>query len=90
MTIEGTPIEGRKDSARAAWMRALQKTASIEESQVTLPILITGLARTFGAAPALLSDRGSSSYAQLADRSNPLCALGARPRAWTRATLSAC
>ena len=60
MTIEGTPIEGRKDSARAAWMRALQKTASIEENpQVTLPILITGLARTFGAAPALLSDRES-------------------------------
>jgi fatty-acyl-CoA synthase len=53
--------------AREAWIRALQRTASIDQ---TLPVLIDRLAREFDAAPALVSTTGSLSYRGLALRCN--------------------
>jgi len=60
-------------SASKAWLRALELTARIErEPQRTLPIVIDELARRFGDAPALLSDRGSLSFSELAGRVNAI------------------
>src|SRR5579862_5618313 len=57
--------------AREAWIRALQRTAAIEQDPtLTLPVLIDRLALEFGAAPALVSHDGSLSYRELAERSN--------------------
>jgi fatty-acyl-CoA synthase len=53
--------------AREAWIRALQRTASIDQ---TLPVLIDRLAREFDAAPALVSTTGALSYRGLALRCN--------------------
>ena len=54
-------------SASKAWLRALERTAQIErEPQRTLPVVIGELATRFGAAPALLSDRGNPSMDNLA------------------------
>lgn len=56
--------------ARDAWIRALQRTASIDRSGVTLPILIQRLADQFDAAPALVSIEATLSYRELANRSS--------------------
>ena len=57
--------------ARDAWIRALQRTAAIEQDPtLTLPLLIGRLALEYGAAPALLARDGSLSYRGLAERSN--------------------
>jgi fatty-acyl-CoA synthase len=56
--------------AREAWIRALQRTASIDKLGVTLPALIDRLARQFGAAPALVSTETTLSYQDLAIRCN--------------------
>jgi fatty-acyl-CoA synthase len=57
-------------SAREAWIRALQRAATIEESNVTLAALIDQLALEFGPSPALMSADGSLSYRELAARSH--------------------
>jgi len=65
------PGEADAKFARDAWIRALQRTASIEQDPyLTLPVLIEGLAREFGAAPALESSDGSLSYRELSARAN--------------------
>ena len=56
--------------ARQAWLRALERTASINrDPSMTLPALMSGLGQRFGDAPALESPEATLSYAQLsADR----------------------
>lgn len=55
--------------ARDAWMRALQRTASLERDPAgTLPLLIERLAQQYGAAPALESTGAALSYRELAIR----------------------
>jgi fatty-acyl-CoA synthase len=56
--------------ARAAWIRALERTAPIERAGVTLPTLIDRLAHEFDAAPALISAEAALSYRELAFRCN--------------------
>ena len=56
--------------ARESWIRALQRTASIDTQGVTLPASIDGLARRFDAAPALVSPEATLSYRDLALRCN--------------------
>jgi fatty-acyl-CoA synthase len=57
--------------ARDGWIRALQRTASIDEHpQRTLPLLIDELASEFGASPALESPAGTLNHAQLAARAH--------------------
>jgi fatty-acyl-CoA synthase len=56
--------------ARAAWLRALGKTAHIGDQGVTLPALIERLGGEFGAAPALISSEASMSYRDLRFRCN--------------------
>jgi fatty-acyl-CoA synthase len=59
------------DSAAKAWLRALAATAPIAaHPQRTLPALIEQLAETFGDAPALISDRETLTYRELAARAN--------------------
>jgi fatty-acyl-CoA synthase len=59
------------DSAAKAWLRALAATAPIAaQPQRTLPSLIEELAESFGDAPALISDRESLTYRELAERAN--------------------
>jgi fatty-acyl-CoA synthase len=59
------------DSAAKAWLRALAATAAIAAHPGrTLPALIEELGVTFGDAPALLSERESFSYRELAARAN--------------------
>jgi fatty-acyl-CoA synthase len=59
-----------RDSARKAWMRALENTAQIGKNPaVTLPDTIDALADRFATAPALLSDRQNLSFRELAARS---------------------
>jgi fatty-acyl-CoA synthase len=70
--------------AREAWIRALERTASINRLGVTLPVLIGRLAREFDAAPALVSPEATLSYRELAIRSNQYArwglAQGLQPR----------
>jgi fatty-acyl-CoA synthase len=56
--------------AREAWIRALERTASIDRLGATLPVLIGRLAREFEAAPALVSAEATLSYRELAIRCN--------------------
>src|ERR1700686_4878995 len=59
------------DSAAKAWLRALAATAPIAaHPRRTLPALIEELAETFGDAPALLYDRETLTYRELASRAN--------------------
>jgi acyl-CoA synthetase (AMP-forming)/AMP-acid ligase II len=59
------------DTAAKAWLRALAATAPIAaQPERTLAALIEELADTFGDAPALLSDRESMTYRELAARAN--------------------
>ena len=57
-------------TAREAWIRALQRTASIDQQGVTLPVLIDRLAAQYGAAPALVSAEAALSYRDLSFRCN--------------------
>jgi fatty-acyl-CoA synthase len=58
-------------SSLKAWVRALELTAPIARNPgLTLPVRIDDLADEFGAAPALMSDRGSVSYRELSEQSN--------------------
>jgi fatty-acyl-CoA synthase len=54
--------------AREAWIRALERTSSIDSAGMTLPVLIDGLGSQYGAAPALMSREATLSYAELASR----------------------
>jgi fatty-acyl-CoA synthase len=69
-TRPGEPGEGGQFSAKA-WVRALEKTAQIanQPNRVLLTV-IEELARKFGDAPALLSQRKCLTYRDLAERSN--------------------
>jgi fatty-acyl-CoA synthase len=65
------PNTAATKTARAAWLRALERTAAIERDvTLTLPVLIDGLADRFGTAPALASSTEHFSYAGLAARSH--------------------
>jgi fatty-acyl-CoA synthase len=71
MTIPATqPVEANSKIARDAWIRALERTASIGKAGETLPVLIGRLGHQYGAAPALVSIEGSLSYRGLSARSN--------------------
>jgi fatty-acyl-CoA synthase len=57
--------------ARDAWLRALQRTADIEQDPtLTMPALLDRLALDFGSSPALESPGSSLTYAGLASRCN--------------------
>ncbi len=77
------PLEADTKFAREAWIRALERTASIERLGVTLPVLIGRLAQEFDAAPALVSTEATLSYRELAIRCNKYArwglATGLRP-----------
>ena len=67
--MSGTDLDAK--FARDAWLRALARTAHIEDDpQGTLPVLIDRLAADFGAAPALISREGSLSFRELAARAH--------------------
>src|ERR1700733_3904426 len=71
--MTGLSTTGAADAkfAQSGWIRALQRTASIDEHpRRTLPMLIDELASEFGPSPALESREGSLSYAQLAARAH--------------------
>jgi fatty-acyl-CoA synthase len=69
--LDRTGLSEGGNSAAKAWLRALAATAPIAaHPQRTLPALIEELAETFGDAPALLSDRESLTYRELAGRAN--------------------
>lgn len=63
------PAESNTKWAKAAWLRALERTAPIRRNPgLTLPLLIEELSERFGDAPALLDDAETLSYRGLADR----------------------
>src|SRR5216684_6209611 len=64
------PAEADTKFAREAWIRALERTASIQRLGVTLPVLIGRLAQEFDAAPALVSTEATLNYRELAIRCN--------------------
>jgi fatty-acyl-CoA synthase len=71
MIIPATPPTAANSKfAREAWIRALARTASIDQLGVTLPALIGRLAQQFEAAPALVSTEATLSYRELAIRCN--------------------
>jgi fatty-acyl-CoA synthase len=85
MNIPATvPLEANTKFARDAWIRALERTASIDRLGVTLPVLIGRLAQEFDAAPALVSTEATLSYRELAIRCNKYArwglAQGLRPK----------
>jgi fatty-acyl-CoA synthase len=71
MTTAVTPSpEANSKFAREAWIRALERTAPIDQLGRTLPVLIGRLAQQFDAAPALVSPEATLSYRELAIRCN--------------------
>jgi fatty-acyl-CoA synthase len=64
------PTEANAKIAREAWIRALERTASIGVKGVTLPAVIDRLAGQFEGAPALVSVEAALSYRDLAIRCN--------------------
>ncbi|HXA34795.1 MAG TPA: long-chain-acyl-CoA synthetase [Steroidobacteraceae bacterium] len=64
------PLAANSKFAREAWIRALERTASIDRLGVTLPVLLDRLAQQFDAAPALVSPEAILSYRELAIRCN--------------------
>jgi len=64
------PTEANAKIAREAWIRALERTASIDRLGVTLPAVIDRLAGQFEGAPALVSVEAALSYRDLAIRCN--------------------
>ena len=72
-------------------LRTLRMTTPIARHPTRIfPQVIDELADKYGDAPALLSDRESFSYRELADALQPLRALGAGAGHRARATPSAC
>jgi fatty-acyl-CoA synthase len=69
-TLGRPPVAPQKPSANKDWLRALERTASLDKAPMrTLPVVIDELAERFGDAPALLSDRERFSFRELAGRS---------------------
>jgi fatty-acyl-CoA synthase len=64
------PTEANAKIAREAWIRALERTASIDRLGITLPAVIDRLAGQFEGAPALVSVEAALSYRDLAIRCN--------------------
>jgi fatty-acyl-CoA synthase len=62
------PPEAKSKIAREAWIRALERTASIDSAGITLPVLIDDLGHRFGAASALESREATLTHAELAAR----------------------
>jgi fatty-acyl-CoA synthase len=55
----------------AAWLRALERTARLgQHAERTFPALIEELAARFGPAPALISNRETFTFQELAERAN--------------------
>src|SRR5258708_28137504 len=77
------PLVADTKYAREAWIRALERTASIERLGVTLPVLIGRLAQKFDTASAPVSTEATLSYRELAIRCNKYArwglATGLRP-----------
>ena len=66
-----TSSEAKSRWAKAAWMRALERTAQIPRNPfLTLPMLIEEFGEKFGAAPALIDDVEILSYRGLAERAS--------------------
>jgi fatty-acyl-CoA synthase len=66
-----SPAREDGNSAAKAWLRALAATAPVAAHPTrTLPALIEELAETHGDTPALLSERETLSYRELAARTN--------------------
>jgi fatty-acyl-CoA synthase len=62
---------GDRPSAAKAWLRALELTAAIGRNPTrTLAVMFADLARQFGDAPALISERETLTYRGLAGRAN--------------------
>jgi fatty-acyl-CoA synthase len=64
------PTEANAKIAREAWIRALERTASIDRLGIAFPAVIDRLARQFEGAPALVSVEAALSYRELAIRCN--------------------
>jgi fatty-acyl-CoA synthase len=65
------------ESSLKAWIRALERTASIEEYPFrTFPVLIETLAAEHGAAVALSSPKTTLTYAQLSEYANRIARWG--------------
>lgn len=65
------PVSSRAPSALNAWIRALERTASLSrEPYRTFPVLLGQLADQFESAPALRDPSATLSYRDLADRIN--------------------
>jgi fatty-acyl-CoA synthase len=70
IALERPAAAPQKPSANKDWLRALERTASLDKAPThTLPVVIDELADRFGDAPALLSERERFSFRELADRS---------------------
>jgi fatty-acyl-CoA synthase len=70
-TVAAPSTRSNKMSVNKSWLRALELTSRLGTfPERILPALIDELAEGFGDAPALLSDRESFSYSQLAERAN--------------------
>src|SRR5271168_4940816 len=68
LTAAAVDVNG---STAKAWLRALELTAPIARHRDrVLPTVIQEAAERWGDAPALLSDRESLTYRQLAERAN--------------------
>jgi fatty-acyl-CoA synthase len=61
-------MEANSQFAREAWIRALERTATVDRLRITMPVLIGRLAQQFDAAPALVSTEAALSYRELAAR----------------------
>jgi fatty-acyl-CoA synthase len=66
LVTQPTPDDAK--FARAAWIRALQRTAGIDRGGLTLPVLVSRLGQQFDGAPALVSAEATLSYVELAGR----------------------
>ncbi len=56
---------------KKAWVRALERTASLQQHpHQTFPVMVDELADRFGHSPALISDRESLTFQELAERAN--------------------
>jgi fatty-acyl-CoA synthase len=70
-TLTDARPRARKASPNRAWLRALELTGPIAQSPArTFPAVIAELAERFADTPALLSDRESLTYRELAARAN--------------------
>jgi fatty-acyl-CoA synthase len=69
ITVDPSAAQAASKSVNKTWLRALETTGRLTAVQGrTLPVLIDDLAAAFGDAPALLSDRETFTYADLARR----------------------